>query len=334
MTRTITFMPFILDLFDGAAAGGEGGAAAAPAASGARSVPEGAPALKSRKAGAFDNVVFGKQPEGQGIVSEPAEKAPDAGGQAPKESKTTTAEAEERKARYRAFKEGEFKDLFGEDVNRIMGRKTRENSALQAQLDAQKPAIEMLQQRYGTDDMKVIAAKLENDDNYWQEAADEVGMTVEQVKLQKKLERDNRALLQVIAAQRRQTEGDQRISKWLAEGEQLKARFPSFDFKAEDEDPKFAKTVRYMTDVGFTNPVEATFYSIHGSELLSNAMSSAAAATEQKITANVRAKGARPAEAANTPKGAVIYKNDVTKLTKADRAEIARRSYAGEKISF
>lgn len=324
----IIFMPFILDLFDGAATGGEGGAAAAPAASGAeRSVPEGAPALKSRKAGAFDNVVFGRPPAAE-------TEAPDAGGQAPKESKTTTAEAEERKARYRAFKEGEFKDLFGEDVNRIMGRKTRENSALQAQLDAQKPAIEMLQQRYGTDDMKVIAAKLENDDNYWQEAADEVGMTVEQVKLQKKLERDNRALLQVIAAQQRQTEGDQRISKWLAEGEQLKARFPSFDFKAEDEDPKFAKTVRYMTDVGFTNPVEATFYSIHGSELLSNAMSSAAAATEQKITANVRAKGARPAEAANTPKGAVIYKNDVTKLTKADRAEIARRSYAGEKISF
>ena len=333
MTSTITFMPFILDLFDGAAAGGEGGAAAAPAASGAeRSVPEGAPALKSRKAGAFDNVVYGRPPAAE-------TGAPDAGGQA--DQGTDGNPEEDRKAQYRKFKEGDFKDLFDADINRIMGRATKKNSTLQAQIDSYQPTIEILQQRYGTDDMKVIAAKLENDDAYWQEEADEAGMTVEQMKHQKKmerdqkrLERDNQALLQTIAAQQQQAEGDKRMSRWLAEGEQLKARFPSFNLQTEDEDPKFAKTVRYLTDIGFVNPVEATFYSMHGSELMSNAASSAAAATEQKITANVRAKGARPAEAANTPKGAVTYKNDPSKFTKADRAEIARRSLRGEKVSF
>lgn len=326
MTSTITFMPFILDLFDGAAAGGEGGAAAAPAASGAeRSVPEGAPALKSRKAGAFDNVVFGRPPAAETV-------APDAGGQA--DQGTDGNPEEERKAQYRKFKEGDFKDLFDADINRIMGRATKKNSTLQAQLDSYKPAIEMLQQRYGTDDMKVIAAKLENDDAYWQEAADEAGMTVEQVKLQKKLERDNRALLQAIAAQQQQTEGDKRMSKWLAEGEQLKTRFPSFDLETEAQNPQFSKMVRAFTDNGFSNPVEEAFFALHRSELMNNAMSSAAAATEQKITANVRAKGARPAEAANTPKGAVTYKNDPSKFTKADRAEIARRAMRGEKVSF
>lgn len=326
MTSTITFMPFVLDLFDGAAAGGEGGAAAAPAASGAeRSVPEGAPALKGRKAGAFDNVVFGRPPAAE-------TGAPDAGGQA--DQGTDGNPEEDRKAQYRKFKEGDFKDLFDADINRIMGRATKKKGTLQAQLDSYKPAIEMLQQRYGTDDMKVIAAKLENDDAYWQEAADEAGMTVEQVKLQKKLERDNRALLQAIAAQQQQTEGDKRMSKWLAEGEQLKTRFPSFDLETEAQNPQFSKMVRAFTDNGFSNPVEEAFFALHRSELMNNAMSSAAAATEQKITANVRAKGARPAEAANTPKGAVTYKNDPSKFTKADRAEIARRSLRGEKVSF
>lgn len=331
MYEQIILIPFILDLFDGAAAGGEGGAAAAPAASGARSVPEGAPALKSRKAGAFDNVVFGKQPDAQGIVSEPAEKAPDAGGQqAPKESKTTTAEAEERKARYRAFKEGEFKDLFGEDVNRIMGRKTRENSALQAQLDAQKPVLDMLMQRYkiADGDYKALMAKVENDDAYWLEAADEAGMTVEQYKQMQKLERENRALLAEQQKRKGEADAERQISAWVQEAEAVKARFPGFDLAVEVKNPQFVDLLRSGV------PVEHAYKVLHMDELMNNAVMTTAAATEQKITANVRAKGARPAEAANTPKGAVTYRNDVTKLTKAERAEIARRAFAGEKISF
>lgn len=316
-----------LRLFDGAAAGGEGGAAA-PAASGARSVPEGAPALKSRKAGAFDNIVFGKQPNAQGIVSEP--QAPDAGGQPPKESRTTTAEAEERKARYRQFKEGEFKDLFGEDVNRIVGRKTRENSALQSQLDAQKPVLDMLMQRYGVadGDYKALMEKVENDNAYWSEAADEAGMSVEQYKQMQKLERENKALLEAQRRQQTAAQADQQFARWAQEAQAMEGKYKGFDLRAELQDPQFVSLLRSGV------PMEHAYKVLHMDEIMGAAVMTTAAQAEQRVVQNVRAKGARPTEAAMAPQGGVTYKSDVSKLTKAERAEIARRAFSGEKISF
>lgn len=319
-----------LRLFDGAAAAGGEGGAAAPAASGAeRSVPEGAPALKSRKAGAFDNVVFGKQPNGQGIVSEP--QAPDAGGQSTNgESRTTTADAEERKARYRQFKEGEFKDLFGEDVNRIVGRKTRENSALQAQIDATKPVLDMLMQRYqvADGDYKALMAKVENDNAYWSEAADEAGMSVEQYKQMQKLERENKALLEAQRRQQTAAQADQQFARWAQEAQAMEGKFKGFDLRAELQDPQFVSLLRSGV------PMEHAYKVLHMDEIMGAAVMTTAAQAEQRVVQNVRAKGARPTEAAMASQGGVTYKNDVSKLTKAERAEIARRAFSGEKISF
>jgi hypothetical protein len=55
---------------------------------------------------------------------------------------------------------------------------------------------------------------------------------------------------------------------------------------------------------------------------------------EQNITNKIIANGARPSENGNSFQGASVTKSDVSTLTKADRAEIARRVARGEKISF
>ena len=145
-----------LRLFDG----GEGGTAAAPAAgNGERSVPAGAPALKSRKSGEYDNVVFGRQPNAQGIVTNAAETPSDAGRESESGVQTTSSTMEERKAQYRAFKEGDFKDLFDADVQRIINQRFRETKQLQTQVEGYQPIIDRLVQRYGVDgkDMKALA---------------------------------------------------------------------------------------------------------------------------------------------------------------------------------
>ena len=48
----------------------------------------------------------------------------------------------------------------------------------------------------------------------------------------------------------------------------------------------------------------------------------------------IRAKGARPQENGTTSQGAFIVKDDVSKLSKRDRAEIIRRAARGEHIEF
>ena len=73
---------------------------------------------------------------------------------------------------------------------------------------------------------------------------------------------------------------------------------------------------------------------IHKDEIIPAAMQFTAKAVEQKLTNKIIANGARPAENGNSSQGASVTKSDVSQLTKADRAEIARRVARGEKISF
>ena len=63
-------------------------------------------------------------------------------------------------------------------------------------------------------------------------------------------------------------------------------------------------------------------------------LSKATAQVEKTVTDNIRARGARPQENGAAPKSAVVVKDDVSKLTPADRAEIARRAAMGETITF
>lgn len=315
-----------LRLFDG----GEGGTAAAPAAgNGERSVPAGAPALKSRKPGEYDNVVFGRQPNAQGIVTNAAETPSDAGRESESGVQTTSSTMEERKAQYRAFKEGDFKDLFDADVQRIINSRFRETKQLQTQVEGYQPIIDLLAERLQSDarDPKALLKALKDDELYLERAADEAGLTIAAFKERENLVLENKQLLE---AQRRR-EGEEAVqrdvARWLEEEKAMKGRYPQFDLRTEMQNPEFINLARLTS-------AEHAYKVIHMDELLNDAMTTTAAATEQKVAANVRARGARPAEAGNSAQGGMVVKNDVSKLTKAERAEIARRAMRGETISF
>ena len=76
------------------------------------------------------------------------------------------------------------------------------------------------------------------------------------------------------------------------------------------------------------------FRVMHLDELMANNAAQVARQTEAAVAANVRANGSRPVENGTRQQSSFTVKSDVSKLTKADRAEIARRVQRGEKISF
>ena len=80
--------------------------------------------------------------------------------------------------------------------------------------------------------------------------------------------------------------------------------------------------------------VRTAYEVIHKDEIIPAAMHMTAKTVEQKLTNKIIAGGARPSENGNSSQGASVTKSDVSQLTKADRAEIARRVARGEKISF
>ena len=80
--------------------------------------------------------------------------------------------------------------------------------------------------------------------------------------------------------------------------------------------------------------VEHAYKIIHFDELNQNAARVAAQTADAQAQARIKSKASRPSENGTSSKSAVIVKNDVSTLTRKERAEIARRVARGEKISF
>lgn len=313
----------ILRLFEG-----DGGGATASPASGAQGDTQAAPG-STRRGKTGDNVIYGKQAatapsEGEGGASEGS----DAGSKA--EVKTTSNTLEERRKAFRDMVNGEFKDVYAEDTQRIINRRFSETKTLQTQLDAQQPLMDLLTQRYNVPDGDVakLLKAIESDNALWEHAAEEAGMSVQQYKEFQQMKRDNARMLKEQQDRQGREAMERQLQKWYGEAEQMKTLYPSFDLRNEVQNQRFLS----MLQSGV--PVQHAYEVLHIDEIKAAAAQHAAKITEKQIVDNVRAKGARPAENGTVSQSAFIVKDDVSKLTKKDRAEIARKAARGEYISF
>ena len=325
-----------LRLFDG-----EGGAAAPAAGEGAaddgnKGGFQASPAPTRRgKSGGFQNVLFGKQgdePTAAGDEPGPEGKAqPSAAGKGKEGDVVTTSNTlEDRRKAFQELVNGEYKDIYTEETQRIIDRRFREARNLEERAAKQQPVIDMLMQRYkiADGDLGKLAAAVENDNAYWSEAAEEVGMSVEQYKQFQRLKRENDALLRAQRMRQNQQAAQQQLQKWYSEGEQVKAVYPDFDLGAESKNPQFIS----MLKAGV--PVQHAYEVIHMDEIKAGVAQSTARQTEKQVVDGIRAKGNRPAENGTSSQSAFTVKDDPHKWTKQDRAEVARRVARGETIKL
>lgn len=325
-----------LRLFDG-----EGGAAAPAAGEGAagdgnKGGFQASPAPTRRgKSGGFQNVLFGKQgdePTAAGDEPGPEGKAqPSAAGKGKEGDVVTTSNTlEDRRKAFQELVNGEYKDIYTEEAQRIIDRRFREARNLEERAAKQQPVIDMLMQRYkiADGDLGKLAAAVENDNAYWSEAAEEAGMSVEQYKQFQKLQRENDALLRAQRMRQSQQAAQQQLQKWYSEGEQVKAVYPDFDLGAESKNPQFIS----MLKAGV--PVQHAYEVIHMDEIKAGVAQSTARQTEKQVVDGIRAKGNRPAENGTSSQSAFTVKDDPHKWTKQDRAEVARRVARGETIKL
>ena len=324
-----------LKLFDGAAGAPAGGDAGAGAQAAEGALPKadtnkGPGSSRRARSGAFDNVVFGKQDAADGAAT-----SSDAGnsgeGNAKRGIETTSDTLEARRQAYMDFVNNpENKDIHTEEIQRIINRRFKETKGMEQSLADQQPIMDILAQRYKiTDgDAKKLLAAIEQDNTYWESAAEEAGLTVEQYKAMKKLERENAEFQKM--QQRRQGEeaAQQKLNAWYAESEKVKEIYPTFDFKAELANQNF----RGLLKSGVS--VQQAYELVHMDEIKATAAKVAAQTAGQQMAAKIQTKAARPKENGTSSQSAVIVKNDVHNLTKKDRAEAARRAMRGEKIRW
>lgn len=275
-------------------------------------------------------VVYGKQPVESGSIETNAADVPAAGEQEKGKAQTTSNTMEERRRAYYDLINGEYKDLYTADTQRMIDRRFRETKTMEGQISKQQPVMELLFQRYGVTDGDVdkVAKALEADNSYWSHAAEEAGMTVEQFKELSRLQRENKALMELQQRRQNQDAALQTIQKWTTEAEAMREKYPGFDLNRESENPEFVSLLKSGV------PVEHAYRVLHLDEIVNAAVVTSEAMTEKRVVDNVRAKGARPVENGTASQSGFIVKDDVSKLTKKDRADIARRVMRGEMIGF
>lgn len=301
-----------LQLFaDGGAAGGEGTAAGAPGVN--------APAAGVQtggKSASLSAVKYGIQSESEAPAAEVQQPA--------------TPTAEERSAAFDALIRGEYKDLYDAKVQNIVQQRLKSSKDTVERYNALSPTLEMLGRKYGVDpnDTKALNKAIEDDDAFYEQEAAEKGVTVQQLKDIRRMERENAALREEMRQREGQDAAARQYAAWMDQSRALTDVYPSFRLDTEVENPQFRALLRSGIDV------RTAYEVIHKDEIIPAAMQFTAKTVEEKLAKKYAANANRPSEGGTAGQGAATVKADVSKLTRADREEIDRRVARGEIIRF
>ena len=309
-----TFIPMLsLQIFaegaGGAAAGaGDGGTAEGQGVTEAAALPQ----TKGAKSNPLANVKYGIQEEAAPAAEVQQTATPD------------------REAEFEKLIKGEYKDQYDARVQDTIQKRLKGSKETVDKYNALTPTIELLAKKYGVDaaDIEALNKAIQEDDSYYEEEALEKGLTVQQLKEIRKMERENADLRAKMEESQRQEQGKKLYAAWMQQAEAAKMVYPSFDMKAEMNNPKFVDLLRSNIDV------RTAYEVLHKDEIIPAAMQFTAQAMESKIAKKIASNGARPTENGMSSQSAAVVKSDVSQLSKADRAEIIRRVQRGEKIRF
>ena len=237
---------------------------------------------------------------------------------------TTSSTLEDRSKAFDDMIKGEYKDEFNKRTQKIIDRRFKQTKELQARVDASQPIMDLLSQRYGVSDPAELMSAIESDTTYWQEVADEAGMTVEQYKEFSRLKAENEKFYAEQQNRLEREQANERAQKWYLESEALERKYPQFDLTEELNNPNFVAMIQNNV------PMEDAYKVLHLDEINQQIQM----ATEKAVTENIRAKGNRPQENGVSSQSATTIKKNVSALSKKERAEIAQRVARGEMISF
>ena len=112
--------------------------------------------------------------------------------------------------------------------------------------------------------------------------------------------------------------------KLRAQAEETRNIYPEFDFKKEIKNPEFARLLKLGVGV-------KTAYEVANIDaILENNTKNA----EKKVVDSIRLKGNRPVENGSEGAAGILLSGNASKLSRKERAELAKRAAKGERISL
>ena len=237
---------------------------------------------------------------------------------------------EDRVAKFEEMIKGEYKDLYDQRMQDTIQKRLKNSKETVDKYNALTPTLEVLAKKYGVDasDVEALNKAIEEDDAYFEDEALEKGITVEQLKEIRRMERENADLKKQMDEIRQKEDADKTFGEWMKSAEEIQQIYPSFDLEYELQNPRFIDLIYNNVDM------RTAYEVIHKDEILPAAMQFTAQQVRQKISNDIMANQRRPVEGAVSSQASALVKSDVSQLSKADRQEIIRRVARGEKIRF
>lgn len=245
---------------------------------------------------------------------------------------TSSNTQDDAQSRYNEYRNGEGKDFINKEIENAVKRRLKDHSELKKSNDKMQSVMNAVAMKYGIDptDTDGILKAVAEDESYYETAADEAGMSVEQYKKMKQLEAENAQLQAIRQEEDRRREFDAKYAEWSMQADFAKNEYPNLDLNTEMQNKDFFGLLTRGIDV------KTAYQVIHHDEIVQSAISTAAQRTaqavQQQTVNNIRSKGLRPDESAGSSQAGFTFKADPHKWTKADREEIAKRVARGEKI--
>ena len=304
---------FNLQLFaEGGAGAGDGGTAQGQGVTAGAASQQ----TKGAKSNPLADVKYGIQPE---------ESAP-----AAEVQKTTEEAPTDRNAEFEKLIKGQYKEQYDSRVQDTIQKRLKSSKETVDKYNSLAPTLEILAKKYGVDaaDIEALNKAIQDDDSYFEQEAIERGMSVKDLKTVRKMERDNAELKRQLQERKNREAADQLYADWMRQEQALKQIYPNFDLKTELKNPVFTNLIQNNVTM------DAAYFAIHKDEIIPAAMQVTAQNVEKNTVNKIIANGTRPNENGMGSQASAVVKSDVSKLTKYDIDEVARRVARGERVTF
>lgn len=204
----------------------------------------------------------------------------------------------DRSSEFEKLIKGEFKQEYDDRVRDTVQKRLKDHKALTQKMEALAPALQKLADRYGLDpeDGPALARALEQ--------AGEADQSSQQ------------------AQARRQ------YDQWMDQAAETGRAYPQFDLRQELADPRFTRLLQADVDV------RTAYEALHAKEHIAQATEFARQQMELLLAKKLTEAQNRPAENGMGGVSAAVVRQDVSQMSRNDRADIIRRVRKGETIRF
>lgn len=245
-------------------------------------------------------------------------------------AQAAAAEAPTAEPTFDELIKGKYKADYDARVQKTIQARMRGAKANEERLAKTEPLLQMLGQKYSVDpgDVDGLMAALDNDEQMWQAEAADKGMSVENLKTLRTIERENAMLKRQQELNQREATARETYTRWATQAEQAKQKFPGLDLESCLEDAQFVSMLQSGVDV------ESAYWARYHDDIMQAGMEKATTEAQKKLSASVASGSRRPTESGVGNGPTVSQKVDVSNMSRSEFTAYMDRIMRGERISF